>query len=261
MLLTRFIYPLSLRERISSRLRNVVSPASGKNVSLLFSDSIQLDLSHKDVGHQSLILNGFVELDLTKRIKKLAEQGGLLVDVGANYGYFSCLWAGEKPTNRSLAFEASPLNVPAIQNNITKNNLTNRVKLESVALGREIGTLNFTLENSEGQTGWGGFTLEGSSTSVEVSVDTLDNYAETHGIDEIDVLKIDVEGADTWVLLGAAQLIREKRIKHLFFEANQSRMALLGIAPDEAENFLTQHGYVVERMSDDAYYAYVPDSI
>lgn len=256
-MLTRLIYPLSLRERISWRLRNVIAKASGENVSLVFNEAVRLDLSPKDVGHQSIILNGFVELDLTKRLKRLAEQGGLFVDVGANYGYFACLWAAEQRTNQSVAFEASPLNIPAIQRNITKNTLDRQIKLEPVALGREVGTLNFTLENAEGQTGWGGFTLENSSTAVAVNVTTLDKYAQANGIEKIDVLKIDVEGADTWVLLGAGDLIRQKRIKHIFFEMNKSRMNLLNIAPDEAEKFLTEHGYVVKRMSDEEYYAHV----
>ncbi len=260
MMLTRLIYPLALRERVSYRLRRFVSKANGKDISLSFDQSIRLDLSHTDIAHQNLILNGFHELGLTKRIKKLAKQGGLLVDVGANYGYFACLWAGETKANKVVAFEASPPNSVAIQHNSLKNSLTDQIRVESVAVGREVGRLRFALENAEGQTGWGGFSSAGSSTEVDVSVTTLDNYAQANKINEIDVLKIDVEGADTWVILGASTLIRQKKIKHIFFEINTTRMALLNVNPDEAETFLRQHGYAIEKLSADEIYAYVPEA-
>ena len=48
---------------------------------------------------------------------------------------------------------------------------------------------------------------------------TLDE--ELKDVSFIDVLKIDTEGADTWVLEGAAFLLRQKRIRHVFFEENR----------------------------------------
>ena len=61
---------------------------------------------------------------------------------------------------------------------------------------------------------------------------------------DIDVLKIDVEGADTWVLFGCEQLLREKRIRTIFFEQNIGRMEVLGITANEAVDFLQSLDYV-----------------
>lgn len=255
-MITRMIYPFHLRTKISWRFRKLISDRHAKDVPLQFNKKIRLDLMKDDIGHQSIILNGFYELELTKAIRKLAKTGGLLVDVGANYGYFSCLWAGENKNNRAIAFEASPLNVSPLQNNISKNGFSGRINVEPVALGKEIGNAKFDTSNVEGQTGWGSLVLEDSDGAIDVAINTLDNYADEYAIKEIDVLKIDVEGADTWVLKGASKLIREKRIKNIFYEANPVKMEEIEIDPDEAEAFLINNGYVVKELSNGEYYAY-----
>src|SRR5213592_1215939 len=108
-MLTRIIYPFSLREKISWRVQKLFPNVHGKNISLQFNKKLKLDLSKNDVGHQSIIFNGYYELELTKSIVKLGTNGGLLIDVGANYGYFSCLWASQNSKNKVIAFEASPV--------------------------------------------------------------------------------------------------------------------------------------------------------
>lgn len=255
-MLTKMIYPLSLREKISWRVQRILPEANGTNIPLEFSKDIRLDLSKTDVGHRSIIYNGFYELDLSKMMVRLARQGGLMVDVGANYGYFSCLWASKRPGNSVIAFEASPVNIEPLRNNVRKNKLDDSITVIPLALGKEPGILKFNLATENKQTGWGGFTINNDSGSVEVKVDTLDNYARKNNIQKIDVLKIDVEGADTWVLYGAKELLSEKRIRHIFFEQNIPRMDLLNIKRNEAGDFLRELGYVLQEKTPNEFYAY-----
>ncbi len=58
-------------------------------------------------------------------------------------------------------------------------------------------------------------------------------------------MKIDIEGADTWALMGAESLLRDKRIGRIFYEENTTRMRELGISPGKAESFLHNLGYRV----------------
>jgi hypothetical protein len=62
-------------------------------------------------------------------------------------------------------------------------------------------------------------------------------------------------GADTWVLMGAQNLLKEKAIDHIYFEQNLVRMKELSIADVEAEKFLRKYGYVVKRISHNEFYA------
>lgn len=255
-MITRFIYPLSLREKISSRLLRFYTGINDKNILLNFNKNLKLDLLNSDLTHRSIILNGFYELALSKTLLKLGAEGGLLVDVGANYGYFSCLWAAQNANNTVLAFEASPLNIEPLRNNVNKNLLSNKVTVIPNAVGKETGVLMFDLMNENKQTGWGGFHSYDDTTSVEVKVETLDNYASKNNITKIDVLKIDTEGADTWVLFGAAKLLKAKKIKNIFFEHNIWRMQALGIEGGAAREFLAEHNYIVEELSPYEFYAY-----
>ncbi len=253
---TRFIYPLVLREKVGYRIQKFYPDINDRNISLEFDKQVKLDLSKYDVAHRAIIFNGFYELDLSKSLLKLAGKGGLLIDVGANYGYYACLWASKNAQNRVLAFEASPLNIEPLKHNVEKNGLQDQIDIIPVALGKENGKLNFTLQNKNGQTGWGGLTLNNNEQLVEVEVDTLDNYVYKYNIDEIDVLKIDTEGADAWVLYGAKNLLARKKIRHIFFEKNVERMKLLNIGISDAKSFLEDLGYKAEEKSATEIYSY-----
>lgn len=200
-----------------------------------------------DEGHSNIAFTGFYELHLSKRLNDHARHGGLMIDVGANYGYFSLLWAAASSQNRVIAFEASPRNHAALHRNVTLNGLDSQVEVREMAVGREAGELCFSLGTQE-QTGWGGFSDSATETTVEVPVVTLDSSVSEHEL--VDVLKIDVEGADTWVLYGSKKLLETKRIRHVYFEQNKERMRLLGIRENEASEFLRKVGYTVKPLSD-----------
>jgi FkbM family methyltransferase len=192
-----------------------------------------------DVISGNIAFNGFYELGLSLHMVELARKGGTLVDVGANMGYFSLLWTGINPSARAVAFEASPRNCAIIERNLKENRATDRVTLVSKAAGNKAGMVTFDIGPAE-QTGWGGISSGQSATSITVPMVRLDEELPDR---PIAVLKIDVEGADTWVLQGCENLLRNRRIGFIFFEQNEERMKALGIQVGEAQNFLRSLGY------------------
>jgi len=205
---------------------------------LQFASQFKMELSWQDEAHGEIAFTGFYELALSRRIAGDARRGGFLVDVGANYGYFTLLWLGGASQNRVLAFEASPANHAALRANLARNQCADHVELLEVAAGKERGTAQFSL-GDQSQTGWGGITTEKSATVVPVT--TLDETIPGNAI--VDVLKVDVEGADTWVLQGAEKLLRQRRIRQIYYEQNHARMKGLGVAENEAADFLRSVGY------------------
>ena len=60
------------------------------------------------------------------------------------------------------------------------------------------------------------------SLAHDVKVTTVDEFSDAHGIERIDLLKVDVEGAELDVLIGAQKLISELRINAIQFEFGQA---------------------------------------
>lgn len=209
-------------------------------------DLFLLDLVPGDLIADSIAFTGSFEDDLSSHLLARGRCGGLFVDVGANIGYMSLVWAGANAANRVLALEASPRVFPMLQRNVQANGLERRVRALQVAAGREAGRLAFDLGPPD-QTGWGGLAAPGAGQPCVVDVESLDRLLDAEP--RIDVLKIDVEGADAWVLEGADRLLRERRIAEIWYEENPVRMRSLGIAPGAPAALLEERGYRATRVS------------
>lgn len=251
------VIPLWLRTKIFYKIylkRTNLFLGLFEDAILEFTPQISLKLMPTDISHKQIAFCGFYELTVSQRIAKLAQKGGLMVDVGANYGYYSCLWAAAKTDNRVISFEASPRNSSALKNNLIKNKLLNNVEVHEIAVGKERGRLFFNLGPEE-QSVWGGLLAHEESDAIEVSVISLDEMFLNSKNQYIDVLKVDTEGADTWVLQGAEQLLRSHRISHIFFEENIQRMEQLSIEPGKAQELLKDCGYKIKTLTPNEYYA------
>lgn len=251
------IKPLWLRQKLYSA---IYQPAAGsrhelyRDVPLEFAPDVAVDLMPSDVSHQSLAYLGFYELAVTRVVARLREGGGLLVDVGANYGYYSCLWASAGTANRAIAYEASPPNCAALRANILKNSLETRIRVHEVAVGERAGQTWFSPGPAE-QSGWGGVVRARQEGTYEVPVVTLDETLSLDPEAVIEILKVDVEGADALVLRGASNLLEQARIRNVLFEENLPRMATLDVEPGTSAGVLRRHGYKVREISEGEFHA------
>jgi len=212
------------------------------DASLAFAPGIRMRLRPGDVAHGEIAFLGFTELELTRIVAARARAGGgLFVDVGANWGYFTLLWLAARADNRAVAVEASPRNLEALKGNLARNGCAGRVQVLASAAGREAGRLPFDL-GPEDQTGWGGFAAAAGTATHDVDVVRLDRALAGEAVA---FLKIDVEGADALVLEGAEGLLGERGVRFAAFERNLPRLAALGLAPDAAAAVLRRAGYRV----------------
>src|SRR5262245_7937890 len=104
-----YVRPLSLRARLYYKFYLPHAreyPHLFVDAKLHFAPDTKLNLLPTDVSHGLIALAGFYELALTRQIVTLAQHGGNLIDVGANYGYYTCLWGAQNRRNQVIAFEA-----------------------------------------------------------------------------------------------------------------------------------------------------------
>lgn len=250
------LLPPVIREKLFYRFLNsrqqAFSNLFGKATLLLAPKFAMYELMIGDVISGQIAINGFYEWKLSQKIQELAKKGGLFVDVGANIGYFSILWASGDPKNKIVAVEASPRNQASLQKNVINNNIEQQVTVLCSAAGSENKNVAFTVGPKD-QTGWGGIGpgVQGWEM-IETQMIRLDSYFNE---EIIDVMKIDVEGADVLVIEGCERLLANRQIKILLFEQNDSRMQTLGVTSDRAFALLRKHGYTLQKVSVDEWMA------
>jgi FkbM family methyltransferase len=132
------------------------------------------------------------------------------VDVGANVGVFSIPAAKRLRDGKVFAFEPSSWTYERLLRNIRLNGLTNIHATQS-ALGDQVGEASLQIN----VTGKDGLNTLGSATHVDceiigrelVPITTLDHFVSQNSASRVDVMKIDVEGAELFVLRGAEDLL------------------------------------------------------
>lgn len=223
-----------------------------KSAPLALVPELTMDLIVGDLAHQPIAYTGLYEWEVTKRLSRLARSGGILIDVGANAGYFSLLWCGLNSSNQAEAFEALPANVNLLERNIHKNQMANRIHLHSLALGREDGTTPFSIGDFN-QSGWGGIAVAGTPGSINVPLRRLDSQI-SHP-KQPTTIKIDCEGADSWVIGGAVKLLSHPMVRDVFFEVNLPRQDALGIKINASQEFLSSLGFKCEQIDNQDWHA------
>jgi FkbM family methyltransferase len=158
--------------------------------------------------------------------------GGLLFDVGAHRGLLSHFFCLASPGNRAVAFEPSPVLAADVRAMRAMNGLDDRIELREAAVGRQVGRIPASVDSI-------GLIVLGSGEG-EAEVTTLDAEVARFGLP--DVLKVDVEGHEHEVLLGAEGMLRERR-PVLLLELHLNMLEARGIAPREVVGGLAAHGY------------------
>jgi FkbM family methyltransferase len=161
-------------------------------------------------------------------------RGDVVVDVGANVGYYTILGAklvGEE--GRVYAFEPDPVNFGLLESNVRLNRLNN-VVLEQKAVSNAAGTLKLYLDESN-KGDHRIYQPEGEQRSfVEVDAVTLDAYFQGRGVDFV---KVDTQGAEAVILQGMDGLVRRSTDLVLAIEYSPRHLVGLGsVAEDLLEH-------------------------
>lgn len=170
---------------------------------------------------------------------------GVVLDIGANVGMFSFLVKSRKPDATVLAFEPMPITLEALRKNIELHDLTG-VTVYPVALGaKEEASVEFTYYpmfpgNSTRYPEQKGTLLAPHGTTVEVPVTTVSSVLAHHPeLTFIDLVKIDVEGAEEDVLAGITPQ-DWARIRSFVIEIEDADGQLTSL-----QKILGSHGYAV----------------
>ncbi|MBK9180783.1 MAG: FkbM family methyltransferase [Acidimicrobiales bacterium] len=142
-------------------------------------------------------------------LDRLVGPGQVVVDVGANTGVYA-LKAGRLvgPSGTVVAIEPNPDMIGWLQGNVRANGLGN-VRVRMLAAGERTGAATLW-ENRDAPNSFS-LVRRAAGAGFSVLVVPLDELLAWEGLEHVDLVKIDVEGAEDAVLAGAAGLIERCR--------------------------------------------------
>jgi FkbM family methyltransferase len=181
---------------------------------------------------------------------RLARESRIIFDIGANGGLYSLLAGRTNPESEVHAFEPTPEMVELLRGNIELNCMRN-ISVVPMAVGNceRTGYLRMCAGSdgsNEGMNYLAGGRRDASDLPVEVV--GLDGYCQCHGIECIDLMKMDIEGGEYEALLGAQQLLQRKAIGCLLIELTEWAAERSGYSTYAIKRLLVDAGYRLFRF-------------
>ena len=177
------------------------------------------------------------------------QSGHVVLDIGANIGYYTLLAARlVGPQGAVYAFEPDPDNFALLQKNIHRNGYRN-VVLKNQAVADENGKI----ELFKGGENWGGHRIYDPGDSQEhITVDAivLDDFFKGETTD-IDLIKMDIEGAEVRAIQGMSTLLEKSANIKLFTEFSPAALSQSGSSPEEYLELLVQFGFALHFLDEE----------
>ena len=212
-----------------------------------------LDFPSTDVGIMKLSLqNGYLfEKYTTMFINSYAKPDDIIVDIGTNIGCISIPVSKMVPQGKVISFEVFRSTYNTLVSNIALNNCTNIIPVNmSIGHKNMMTTLDADVEKFEDYKvqnfntnlldNIGGVKLGKKGPQVQMT--TLDSWLVDNKITRVDIIKIDVEGAEPLAFKGAAETIRRNK-PIIIFEKNfqfitENMRSSMNIQPEDELDIL-----------------------
>ena len=205
-----------------------------------------------DVITPEILAYGVHEEDETELFKKIIKPSMVIVDIGANIGYYSLLAAklvGEK--GKVYVFEPDPLNYNLLVANIETNHFTNIIPIQKV-VSNKAGKVKFFLDKGN----FGAHTLSEKNIQterngyIEADAITLDGFFKGEKENKVDFIKMDVQGAEGLVIEEALEIIKHNDLK-IMMEFWPQGLRNLGTDPLTLLKALHDYGFTIRVMRKD----------
>ena len=187
----------SIYKSLHRKLKSDFAKVQGHKMYLDEDDSLRLSIF------------GVYEPSQTELIKQEVKEGDIVLDIGANIGYYTLIFAKMVgPSGKVYAFEPDPKNFLLLKKNVKINNYDNVVLInKAISDKAEKIKLYFSNNNKASHTIYGS---EKDTNFVAIDSIKLDDYFKMNEQD-ISFVKIDVEGAEYKVLQGMKKLLEKSK--------------------------------------------------
>lgn len=184
-----------------------------------------------------------------EKLYSLVREGDVVVDVGVNIGETLLnLAARISNDGKIFGFEPNPVVLERCKKNVSLNPSLKNISLQSVALGREAGEFFLKIHDERNK---GMNSLSASGEGEKIKTISFDSFVEKQKLNQINLMKIDVEGFEMNILLGAEKTIRRFH-PVLFIEVDDEMLKRQHASAKELIGWLVQYGYKILNAETDA---------
>lgn len=232
--------------RFTSWYRKLFAKATDPTVILpvtMGDQQLPMELHLNDHVDFQLFYYGAFEPKEGELVKSLLKPGDIMIDLGANIGYYTIFAANLVGTTGEIhAFEPIPSTFARLATNTQLNNLQN-VRLNQCAASDQHGTVDmYDFPGNSGSNSFGKHPE--ATTSFSVPTIRLDDYVKEHGLKKITLIKMDIEGAEVLALRGMHDVIMEYRPQFLI-EVNSHCLSQLGFSVNDLVHTIQDYGYSI----------------
>jgi FkbM family methyltransferase len=189
----------------------------------------------------TLFETGQWEPQQTSLFLSLIAPGDVVLNVGANTGYYALLAAARVGTEGHVhAFEIQPPIIEILKRNVARNALGDAVTIVEAGCFSSEGEA-FIEPHGDPGSARVGF----ANTGARVPLITLDRYTETANLDRIDIILIDAERADFEILKGASGLLSRFHPKVI---AEVHHLEAFSGSEEALREHMAQFGYVARSL-------------
>lgn len=228
------------------------APLAGTPIITRLKFGLRMKLDPAEYLQAHLYAFGDYELPTIRFIRSFLTRDAVCCDVGAQMGYLSLAMAtAAEGTTTVHAFEPESVNAERFAENVALNGLRN-VSLHRTAVSNVDGMLRLYLSNDR-NAGTHSTIANSSNVSdefVEIPSTTLDSFAAAQALERLDLIKIDVEGAEFDVLRGADRVLRTLR-PCVILELSDALQQQRGMTSKDIKVFMADRGYSAYAINDD----------
>lgn len=215
-----------------------------ENISVVLKNTgVRLLIDSRDKRFIPIEILNFKATEAVERelILKLVSHCKVVVDVGANIGWYTINLGKLKNVEKVFAFEPIPYTFEYLKRHVSLNEVS-KAEIFNCGLSNEVGQREFFWTTEEtGSSSMANIRERSAIDVVKCELDTLDNFMKDRNI-SVDFLKIDVEGAELFVLQGAIKSIKSGS-PIIFAELLRKWAAKFGYHPNDVIQLLESSGY------------------
>lgn len=198
-----------------------------------------------DVIYWPLHMGVEFEPEATSIVRRVVRPGDVVIDVGANFGWYTTLLAelvGD--SGHVYSFEPVPAAHDRLLENLRLNRCDRRVSVIRSAVGNEVGQATIHVFSGLSHAYSSLSRLDHDDFEIFATpITTIDAFLATEGVEKVDFVKCDVEGSELLVLKGSQRALQAPGAPILMVELNELTSAAFGYSPRDIWTCVRDAGY------------------